>query len=199
MNILRTTRNMPDSFNTFSRKWKKLLTPWGLVILGVLFNILAALITNYFITVNNEKLAQLDERVEIIETRINNYWQDRQNIERKMEFILLLQQQDRLQSGKQRDPFVGQYIKGFMQQIRKQYNLAENKDDTLNSQKVIEIVQQTQEQIVNDIDEIYFDKLLLEKEKQVLAGINTRLMSIALFLQLLGLILILVKDFQRNR
>ena len=59
-------------------------------------------------------------------------------------------------------------------------------------------MQLTQEQIVNDIDEIYFDKLTLEKEKRQLSGINSRLMSVALFLQLLGLILILAKDIQRN-
>jgi len=174
--------------------WKKLLAPWALVITGILFNILSAVITNYFISVNNSQLSQLEERSQRIDSQINNYWQDRQNIERKLEFILLLQQQ-----GKQtNDPFVRQYIENFIANILKRYKIPSSEQKKLDSQQIINIVKKTQEQIVNDIDEVYFDKLTLEKEKTVIASINSRLMSIALFLQLLGLILVLAKDFQRN-
>ncbi len=183
------TDSMPDSLSNSRVNLKKYLAPWVLVIIGILFNLFAALITNYFISLNHEKLAQLDERIESIDIRINTYWQDRQNIERKMEFILLLQKPDAI---------IVQYIENFMQQIIKQYHLTAAEYDTHGSQQVIRVIQQAQEQIVNEIDEIYFDKLILEKEKMVLVGVNSRLMSIALFMQLLGLILILAKDFQRN-
>jgi len=173
---------------------KKILAPWILVIIGIIFNLSAALITNYFISINNEQLGQLEVKVQQIETRINNYWQDKQNIERKMEFILLMQQQEK----QTHDPFVAQYIETFIQQMMKQYQITAVKYKTLTSQKVIKIVRKTQEQIINDIDEIYFDKMTLEKEKIVLVGVNSKLMSIALFMQLLGLILILAKDFQRK-
>ncbi len=197
------TNSSADILTRLKTHWKKFLAPWVLVIIGILFNILAALITNYFISLNNDKLAQLDEQAQGIDNRINNYWQDRQNIERKMEFILLLLQQKLQQKLSQQevqtqDLFVVQYIENFIQQIIKQYKITPTEHDTLNSQSVIEVVQLTQEQIVNDIDEIYFDKLTLEKEKRQLSGINSRLMSVALFLQLLGLILILAKDIQRN-
>ncbi|MDX2507086.1 MAG: hypothetical protein QNL62_21780 [Gammaproteobacteria bacterium] len=197
------TNSSADILTRLKTHWKKFLAPWVLVIIGILFNILAALITNYFISLNNDKLAQLDEQAQGIDNRINHYWQDRQNIERKMEFILLLLQQKLQQKLSQQevqtqDLFVVQYIENFIQQIIKQYKITPTEHDTLNSQSVIEVVQLTQEQIVNDIDEIYFDKLTLEKEKRQLSGINSRLMSVALFLQLLGLILILAKDIQRN-
>jgi len=174
--------------------WKKLLAPWVLVMTGILFNILSAVITNYFISVNHAHLSQLEEQGQRIDARINNYWQDRQNIERKLEFILLLQQQ-----GKQtHDPFVEQYIDSFIASIRQQYKVNLGEQQTLDSQTIINIVKKTQEQIVNDIDEVYFDKLTLEKEKTIILGINSRLMSIALFLQVLGLILVLGKDFLRK-
>jgi len=185
------------SVTQLKKQGKKLLAPWVLVIIGIAFNIFAALITNYFISLNNDKLAALEEQTQGIDTRINNYWQDRQNIERKMEFILLLQQQLK-QQGQTQDPFVVQYIENFIQQMITQYKLTRENYEILTAQKVIQIVKQTQTQIINDIDDVYFDKLTLEKEKTLLVKVNSRLMSIALFLQLLGLILILAKDFQRN-
>lgn len=174
--------------------WKKLLAPWVLVVTGILFNILSAVITHYFIGLNNSRLSQLEEQTQRINSQINNNWQQRQNIERKMEFILLLQQQGKLTE----DPFVLKHIEQFVHDLHGQYKITPATPLPLDSQKIIQLVQKTQTQLVNNIDAIYFNQLTLDKEKNIISDNNSRLMSTALFLQLIGLILVLAKDFYRN-
>lgn len=172
--------------------YKRIFSPWVLVITGILFNVFAALITNYFIGINNDTLTKLGDQITTIEMRIDNYWQQRQTIERKLEFLLLLKQQDK----QVQDPFVSQYITQFIEQNTKDYQI-KTQVKMIDSEAIISFVQQIQKQIVDDIDDIYLDKLNLEKEKQSLTSANSTLMSVALFLQLMGLILILARDFHR--
>jgi len=170
------------------------MAPWILVLTGILFNILSAVIAHYFIGLNNSRLAQIEEQTQRIDSQINTYWQQRQNIERKMEFILLLQQKGK----KIGDPFIMEYVARFVQSLRKQYNITAESEQTPNSQEIIQLVQETQEKLINDIDSTYLNQLTLDKQKMLISSSNSRLMSMALFLQLIGLILVLAKDFQRN-
>ena len=173
---------------------KALFAPWILVVVGIGFNIFSAIITNHFISANNDKLQQIESKISAIELRINTYWQNRQNIERKKEFILLYSQ-----SGKQSgDVFVKHYIQGYIQDLVKDYQLNENQPSDLTEQQLITIIDRVKNIIVDEIDDIYLDKLLLEKQKHPLNSDNASLMSFALFLQMLGLILVLSRDLKKE-
>jgi len=175
-------------------KIKLLFAPWVLVIVGIGFNIFAAIITNHFITANSEKLRVIEGKIADIELRINSYWQNRQDVEAKKDFILLYSQAGQ-QTG---DNFVQNYIRQYVQRLQKDYQLAIEPGIVLNDQKIITILDQVKEIIVNEIDDIYLDKLLLDKQKYPINRDNARLMSIALFLQMLGLILVLAKDLRKE-
>lgn len=176
--------------------FKTWLSPWILVIIGIVFNILAAIISNHFISLGNEKLHHLEDEISRIDVRINSFWQDSQTIERKKEFILLFTQMGQVTH----DPFVLQFIRQFIEQLTVDYQLnpPASLSSPVDSQQFIEMIDKSRKNIINDIDDIYLDRLMLEKQKQPIINHNSRLMSMALFLQMFGLILVLAKDLQKK-
>ncbi len=188
-----------------SRRVRTLFSPWALVIIGIAFNVLSAVITHYFIDVNNQQIHALEDEASSIELRIDNYWQSRQDIERKQEIFLLLL---RLRGEPEEPPkdgdekVVASYVQGFLESLIEEYGLDEQSlhdDSLLSARNVIEITERARQQIIARIDEIYLDKIFLDKQKQPITSRNSTLMSLALFLQLSGLILVLAKDLQRGR
>ncbi len=176
--------------------FKKWLSPWVLVMIGIIFNIFAAIISNHYISLNNEKLHLLEEQISRIDIRINSFWQESQTIERKKEFILLLAQLGQLTL----DPSVLQHIQQFIGQLKADYDLNQplKWNSAIDSQQIIDIINSARRKILDDIDDIYLDRILLEKQQQPINNTNSRLMIIALFLQMFGLILVLAKDLQKN-
>ncbi|MFZ9039741.1 MAG: hypothetical protein ACO3DT_16995, partial [Gammaproteobacteria bacterium] len=66
------------------------LAPWVFVLTGVVFNILSALITHYFIGLNNEQINIIDREIQQKQVLIDSLWQSRIEVERKKEFFILL-------------------------------------------------------------------------------------------------------------
>jgi hypothetical protein len=174
-------------------KW---LSPWILVMIGIAFNIFAAVITNHFISLNNEKLHRLKNEISRIDVRINSFWQDSQTIERKKEYLLLFAQMGQLTH----DPLVLQHIRQFIDKLAAEYQLNQpaRLNSSIDSQQLINMIDKARKKIIDDIDDIYLDRIMLEKQKQPINNDNSRLMSIALFLQMFGLILVLAKDLQKT-
>jgi hypothetical protein len=189
----------------FSHRIRLLLSPWLLVVVGIAFNIFSAVITNYFIDINNQEIHAIDDEASSIELRINNYWQSRQDIERKREvFLLLLTQRGeskKLPKGSNQE-IVYAYVRMFLTKLIEEYGLDKrlyDDDSLLSAQNVMDITEQSKQQIIDRIDDIYLDKIFLDKQKQPIASRNSTLMSLALFLQLVGLILVLARDLRRGR
>ncbi len=189
----------------FSHRIRLLFNPWLLVIVGIAFNIFSAVITNYFIDINNQEIHAIDDEASSIELRINNYWQSRQDIERKREvFLLLLTQRgesEKLPKGSNQE-IIFSYVRMFLTKLIEEYGLDKrlyDDDSLLSAQNVMDITEQAKRQIIERIDDVYLDKIFLDKQKQPIASRNSTLMSLALFLQLVGLILVLARDLQRGR
>ena len=71
------------------------LAPWVFVCTGILFNILSAVITHYFIGLNNEDINGIEREMQNRHVLIDSLWQSRVEVERKEEFFLLwLRQQN---------------------------------------------------------------------------------------------------------
>ena len=66
------------------------LAPWVFVLTGIVFNILAAVITHYFIGLNNDRINLIDSAAERKQVLIDSLWQSRIEVERKEEFFILL-------------------------------------------------------------------------------------------------------------
>ena len=175
---------------------KKCLSPWVLVMVGIVFNIVAAVISNHYISLNNDKLHRLQDEISRIDVRINSFWQESQTIERKKEFMLLFAQLGQLTH----DPLVKQQISHFTERLIEEYQLNQpaNLTSTVDSRQIIDIIDTSRNKIINDIDDIYLDRIMLEKQQRPINDANSRLMIIALFLQMFGLILVLAKDLQKH-
>ena len=179
----------------------KIPLPWLLVTIGISFNIVSALITSSAISSNNQKIHLIDSQISNINIRIDNYWQTRQNLERKKEFILLL-----MHSGK-RAPLesdLNEYALTFINGVIDSYQIKTPElGDTiklklLNANVVVSVIDAARNTMLDQIDDAYLEKTSLEEKINPLNDKNSFLMSVALFLQLFGLILVLAKDLSRK-
>ncbi len=63
--------------------------PWVFVLTGILFNILSAVITHYFIGLNNDKIISINTNINNQQVLIDSLWQSKTEVERKQEFYIL--------------------------------------------------------------------------------------------------------------
>ena len=178
---------------------KHYLQPWILITIGIAMNIFSAIVTHYFISQNNSDLHTIQQRINAIESNIESQWQTKNEMERKKEFILLLLNS---QVAQPINPEIITYLDHYHSTIKKHYlNDAQrqslsNKSIDINS--TIMITQLAQEKVINDINDKYFEKLELDSSQQPIKDKNAFLYSVAIFTQLIGLILVLSRDLARK-
>ena len=176
----------------------KLLAPWVFVLTGIVFNILSAVITHYFIGLNNDRINALERDVQNKQVLIDSLWQSRIEVERKEEFFLLLLNRDLADSSDMRE-----YYRGYLQELTAIHDLEDFKsrvdrpaaDDV---KLLLELSDAAQTTIIESINNTYFETLELQEAKMPLERANARLFSIAIFLQVTGLILVLARDLRRG-
>ena len=160
------------------------LRPRNLVLAGVLFNLAAALISTHFIGRNNERIDALRKQAALQSTRIEGLWQQRQDLERKQEFLLLL-----IHQGGPEDAVVR-----FARDWLNQRGADRRRAGPFDAARVIAVTRKARDELIDQINETYLEKLELERRITPLEARNADLMGTALFLQMLGLILVLARD-----
>ncbi len=176
---------------------ERLLAPWVFVLTGILFNVLAAVITHYFIGLNNERIMAFDREISRKQILIDGQWQARIEAERKEEFyILLLATESSAADALQR------HFDSYLAELVESHALTEFKTGmpsmtTENLERLLEIGDAVQRSIIDTINTAYFEILELQDARQPLERANARLLSIAIFLQVTGLILVLARDLRK--
>lgn len=174
------------------------LAPWVFVLTGIVFNILSALITHYFIGLNNDRINVIDREVQQKQVLIDSLWNSRTEVERKKEFFILLL------SGKPANPtLIESYYQDYLQEIMDIHDL---QDYATRMQQhvgtdlalLLELSSAAQKSIIESINNSYFEALELQEQKMPLEADNSLLFSIAIFLQVTGLILVLARDLRRH-
>lgn len=173
------------------------IKPWTLVITGIIFNICSAVIAHYFIGMNNQQLNRLEQKISQYDTFIESQWRTKTSMDRKQEFLLLLL----TQSAEPVSPAIRQYVvkqlndtKARQEISDQQFEINSRLDfDTINS--FIELVKQ---KIIDSINDSYLQRIDIENQQIPLQKKNTLLLTISIFLQVLGLILVLAKDVNRH-
>jgi len=176
----------------------RLLSPWVFVLTGIVFNILSAVITHYFIGLNNDAINLIDRDINRQQVLIDSSWQSKVEVERKKEFFILLfaQPQDK--------PAVSEsFYQDYLQELMSTYDLAEfeprmDRDRGNQLGLLLDISAAAQAAIIESINNTYFETLELHESRMPLESDNSRLFSIAIFLQVTGLILVLARDLRRN-
>lgn len=177
---------------------KKTVQPWVLVLTGILFNILAAVITHFFIHLNQQRLDDLNLHVQKLDTLIDSQWRLKTEIDRKQEFYRLLLNQSALlkeELALQNRRYIREQLQLSLQQTATpaQPPLAQQR---LEIATVEALSEQIRRHLINSINDTYLDKLTLEKKQNPIRQSNARLYTVAIFLQVVGLILVLARDLR---
>ena len=181
---------------------KNILKPWALVTLGIVFNIAAAVVTHYFIGLNNQKLENLSQKISSYDTLISSQWRIKTELDRAQEFLLLL-----LTLGHQESSTQSQNIDSLIQKklsiIIKQHELQASVEerqielsDNFDYGAITQILELSRQKIINSINDTYLDKLSIENQQSPIIHKNSLLLSVAIFLQVTGLILVLSRDLK---
>ena len=176
----------------------KNLRPWILVSIGILFNALSALITHYFIGLNDQRLEEVSRQSSQLQTRIDSQWRLKTEIERQQEFLVLMLNQVSL-SDSPNDEHSLSYIRNRINNNLDQLELDWPRiktDHQLDYTTVEQASQALKVQLIQSINNTYLEKLELESQQQPIRKQNSLLMTVAIFLQISGLILVLARDFK---
>lgn len=179
----------------------KNLRPWLLVSIGILFNALSALITHYFIGLNDQHLESISQQSVQLQTRIDSQWRLKTETERQQEFLILLLNQV-YSSGPTNSANTESslsYIRNRINNSLEQMELSQSRlkpESHLDYATIDQTSQKIKHRIIQSINDTYLEKLELESQQQPIRTRNSLLMTIAIFLQISGLILVLARDFK---
>ena len=180
----------------------RLLSPWVFVVTGIVFNILSAVITHYFIGLNNDVINLIDRDINRQQVLIDSLWQSKVEVERKKEFFILL---FAYTYDKPEDtPATREFLyRDYLQELMSIHDLSEfeprmDRDRGNQLGLLLDISTAAQGAIVESINDTYFETIELHEARIPLENDNSRLFSIAIFLQVTGLILVLARDLRRN-
>lgn len=178
---------------------KHYLQPWVLITIGIVMNITSAIVTHFFISQNNTDIQTIEQKIIAMETHIDSQWQNKSEMERKKEFALLLLNKQPQQAIKTE---IKTYLLAHLASLKKHYLSPEQKQHFNNIDLMIhatiQLTRLAQQTLINDINDQYFEKLELEASQKPLKDSNAILYSIAIFMQLIGLILVLSRDLARQ-
>ena len=176
----------------------RFLAPWVFVLTGILFNILSAVITHYFIGLNNDEISAIDREINSKQVLIDSLWQSKTEVERKQEFFILLM------SGEPSNPVLAErYYRDYLENVLSEHGLKDfesrmSAHEGTDLELLLDLSEAAQAANIEDINDTYFETLELQEAKVPLERANSRLFSIAIFLQVIGLILVLARDLRRS-
>ena len=190
-------RSCLDNFMASSRL-DRFLAPWVFVLTGIIFNILSAVITHYFIGLNNDAINIIDREIQRKEVLIDSLWQSKNEVERKKEFFILL-----LSSKPDKPDVVETIYRDYLKEVMDSYGLKEftprmDRDTGSDLDLLLDLSGAAQKSVIESINNTYFETIELQETKMPLVRDNSRLFSIAIFLQVIGLILVLARDLRRQ-
>ena len=176
----------------------RLLAPWVFVLTGIVFNILSAVITHYFIGLNNEQINAIDRDIQGQQILIDSLWNSRIEIERKKEFFILL-----LADDPELPASIKSIYRDFLDSLIDTHGLKQFEERMIstmdNDLELLLLISEAAKKAINEsINSTYFETLSLEEARIPLERSNARLFSIAIFLQVTGLILVLARDLRRR-
>jgi len=176
----------------------RFLAPWVFVLTGILFNILSAVITHYFIGLNNDQINSIDRDINNRQVLIDSLWQSRIEVERRQEFFILF-----LSNKPDNSTLIYEHYQNYLGTLVNSYDLGEydaglNRSTNDDLELLLDLSIAARKSIIESINSTYFEVLESEEAKIPLVKDNARLFSIAIFLQVTGLILVLARDLRRQ-
>lgn len=174
------------------RKWW--IPTWVFVATGLALNIISALMTNFLIDDANREASALIQQQESHEKLINLTWKQVESIERKRELVLLLLSLAEVNEQSVPEPVQLQIISELQDWI----NTSVTELTMTNLSAVMQGMNDTQRVHRNKINQLYIQNLALAQSYEHKVKSISRQRNLALFLQILGLALMLARDLNRR-
>jgi len=159
---------------------------WLVVLIGLLFNISAALVTHFLIDGKTNQLNNISMQMDSNDKEISLLWIQIEGIERKRETLYLLRNQGAL------DKVIAQQFSRLLA-LHLQQTIALDDIALLDQQ-----IDSYQSHIRDEIDNKFFLNLELVELETVLQSDVSSLRNWSIFLQMIGLSLILARDLNRR-
>ena len=172
------------------------IRPWMLVTMGIAFNIFSAIITHYFIDLNNQKIRLIENKINNIDSLIENQWRSKTQVDRKEEFLLSMLARTGAISPNQNSD-IQNLINLQLADLIKQQGLILKKplvNPVKSFSTITSITNQAKTKIINVINNTYLERIELDEKRHPLSEQNALLSTLAIFLQVSGLIMVLSKD-----
>jgi len=160
---------------------------WLVVLIGLLFNISAALITHFLIDGKTNQLNSLSMQMKNNEKEISLLWVQIEGIERKRETLYLLVNQGQLDG-----VIANQFSRLLSYHLHEQLPISD-------IQLIDNKIDAYQNDIRNEIDNKFFLNLELVELEMFLQSEISSLRNWSIFLQMIGLSLILARDLNRKQ
>lgn len=163
---------------------------WLVVLIGLLFNISAALVTHFMIDGKMNQLNQLSMQITTNNKEMDLLWLQMEGIERKRETVYLLANQGLLK------PMIAKQFTLLLEShLQQSVQLTDLSDITLLDRQINEYQKNSR----NEIDNKFFLNLELAELDMSLTAEVSSLRNWSIFLQMIGLSLILARDLSRKR
>lgn len=168
----------------------KNIPTWTIVMIGLVFNISSALVTHFFIEEKSETLTLLNMDIAKNNNEIELLWSQMEGIEQKRDTLLLLIQQGEI------NPGIGVVLSSiFSAHLQQKLTVK----DINNIELINNKINQYQQLIRDQIDLRFLTNLdyteLENKHKKSISSLR----NWSIFLQMIGLSLILARDLSRGR
>lgn len=175
-----------------------LIAPLFLVLVGVLMTVTSAIVSHYFITQYNNQITDIHGEIAHIEVRIEKQWQETQRLERREDFSIVLMLLSNKGTAKNTEIPV-EVLRHFRDTLESAGVMIEgNKDHGTWLEVISKAIASHKKKTIDSINDLYLDVIMFKAEARVLNKRNMSLTSIALFLQIMGLILVLSHDIWRK-
>jgi hypothetical protein len=165
------------------------LPTWLIVLIGLLFNISSALVTHFIIEGKDQQLNRLSMQATTNNKEIELFWIQIEGIERKRETLYLLLNQQTLKAD------IGQQVAALLETyLHQEISVAALQNINALDSKINDY----QDDLREKIDNKYFLNLELAELEAILKKQISSLRNWSIFLQMIGLSLILARDLNRK-
>lgn len=165
------------------------LPTWLIVLIGLLFNISSALVTHFIIEGKDQQLNRLSMQATSNNKEIELFWIQIEGIERKRETLYLLLNQQTLKAD------IGQQVATLLaSHLHQEISVAALQNINALDSKINDY----QDDLREKIDNKYFLNLELAELEAILKKQISSLRNWSIFLQMIGLSLILARDLNRK-
>ncbi|CAH0533439.1 hypothetical protein VST7929_01307 [Vibrio stylophorae] len=162
---------------------------WLFILLGLLLNIVAILISSVILEQYNQRNQRLHEQQTEYLDHISQAWRKVENLERKREWTWLMMQRLAANQDAKVTPTLIAQLQPWLNQPL----------NNISYQSLFQLIDQDQQQLREKIDTAYIETLTIKQRLQTNSQNAAYLHHLALFLQILGLTLLLARDLLGHR